>query len=175
MSVSVRDCVFETRLRNLSESPCRSLSFVRNAFSGTPTFVKEVFTKEDQRYGLETSDILCVLFLAALRVPSLLIQERDPRNDSLHRATQFRLRNLRPSRPTCSVLFDTTTALWQTPARIICVATPTRGGEYCRRSPFFGASASENPPPPPPFFFFFFIIFPFFFFFVYFFFFLHYM
>lgn len=37
---------------------CRFLSFVRNAFSGTPTFVKEVFTKEDQQYGLKTTDIL---------------------------------------------------------------------------------------------------------------------
>ncbi|KAI9462361.1 hypothetical protein BJY52DRAFT_1221991 [Lactarius psammicola] len=42
----------------LGPGTCRSLSFVRNAFSGTPTFVKEVFTKEDQQYGLETSDIL---------------------------------------------------------------------------------------------------------------------
>ncbi|KAI0257360.1 hypothetical protein BJV78DRAFT_1277900 [Lactifluus subvellereus] len=37
---------------------CRYLSFVRNAFSGTPTLVKEVLTKEDQQYNIETSDIL---------------------------------------------------------------------------------------------------------------------
>ncbi|KAI0001825.1 hypothetical protein BJV77DRAFT_16959 [Russula vinacea] len=37
---------------------CRYLSHVRNAFSGTPTLVKEVLTKEEQQYGLETSDIL---------------------------------------------------------------------------------------------------------------------
>ncbi|KAI0274846.1 hypothetical protein BC834DRAFT_814888 [Gloeopeniophorella convolvens] len=37
---------------------CRYLSFVRNAFSGTPTFVKENLTKEDQQYAVETSDIL---------------------------------------------------------------------------------------------------------------------
>ena len=36
----------------------RYLSFVRNAFSGTPTLVKEDFNKEDQQYNLETSDIL---------------------------------------------------------------------------------------------------------------------
>ena len=58
MSVSARDFVFETWLRDLSEGSCRFMSFVRNAFSGTPTFVKEVFTKEDQQYGLETTDIL---------------------------------------------------------------------------------------------------------------------
>lgn len=42
----------------LIERSTRYLSFVRNAFSGTPTLVKEVLTKEDQQYNLETSDIL---------------------------------------------------------------------------------------------------------------------
>jgi proteasome activator subunit 4 len=41
-----------------TEGRFRYLSFVRNAFSGTPTLVKEVLTKKDQEYNLETSDIL---------------------------------------------------------------------------------------------------------------------
>ncbi|KAH9982676.1 hypothetical protein BGW80DRAFT_1433981 [Lactifluus volemus] len=37
---------------------CRYLSFVRNAFSGTPTLVEEVLSKKDQQHNLDTSDIL---------------------------------------------------------------------------------------------------------------------
>jgi hypothetical protein len=146
LSVSFRDFVSEIWRRNLGEGPCRFLSFVRNAFSGTPTFVKEVFTKEDQQYGLKTTDILQVLFLDALRCSLNLIQERDPRDDSLHRATQFRLCNFRLSRPACSVLLVSTAALWHTPARCVCVASPTGRGKYRRCSPYFGALASASLP-----------------------------
>ncbi|KAA1468544.1 hypothetical protein DENSPDRAFT_833875 [Dentipellis sp. KUC8613] len=37
---------------------CRHLSFVRNAFAGTPTLVKETMSKEEELHALETSDIL---------------------------------------------------------------------------------------------------------------------
>ncbi|KAI0322289.1 hypothetical protein OF83DRAFT_1094493 [Amylostereum chailletii] len=37
---------------------CRYLSFVRSAFVGTPTMVKEVVTKKDQEYVVASSDII---------------------------------------------------------------------------------------------------------------------
>lgn len=37
---------------------CRNLSYVRNAFSGTPTIVREHLSKEDQAYTAASSDIL---------------------------------------------------------------------------------------------------------------------
>ncbi|KAI0757264.1 hypothetical protein C8Q80DRAFT_1132754 [Daedaleopsis nitida] len=37
---------------------CRHLSFVRNAFSGIPTFAKEIVSREEQQAAMESSDIL---------------------------------------------------------------------------------------------------------------------
>jgi hypothetical protein len=36
----------------------RYLSFVRNAFAGTPTLAKEIISEDDIRAGVATSDIL---------------------------------------------------------------------------------------------------------------------
>lgn len=38
----------------------RHLSFVRNAFSGIPTFAKEIVSREEQQAAMDSSDILCV-------------------------------------------------------------------------------------------------------------------
>jgi proteasome activator subunit 4 len=43
---------------------CRYLNFVRMAFSGTPTIVQEIFTKEDQAYAAASSDIQCAKAVA---------------------------------------------------------------------------------------------------------------
>ncbi|TFY83737.1 hypothetical protein EWM64_g269 [Hericium alpestre] len=39
-------------------SRCRHLSFVRNAFAGTPTLVKEKISEEEEKHMLETTDVL---------------------------------------------------------------------------------------------------------------------
>ena len=36
----------------------RHLSFVRNAFAGIPTFVKEIISPEEMQHATDTSDIL---------------------------------------------------------------------------------------------------------------------
>lgn len=39
-------------------TPFRYLSFVRNAFAGTPTLAKEIVSEDDIKAGVSTSDIL---------------------------------------------------------------------------------------------------------------------
>ncbi|KAI0308000.1 hypothetical protein B0F90DRAFT_1813347 [Multifurca ochricompacta] len=75
---------FQDSVAPLREASIRYLSFVRNAFSGTPTFVKEVLTKEDQQYTLETSDILneipeMIASIEPLNSGFAVSDPRDPR------------------------------------------------------------------------------------------------
>ncbi|KAI0034951.1 hypothetical protein K488DRAFT_76958 [Vararia minispora EC-137] len=63
---------------------CRYLNFVRMAFSGTPTIVKEIVTKADQDYGAETSDILneareMIAFAEPLNAGFAINDPEDPR------------------------------------------------------------------------------------------------
>ncbi|KAI0343952.1 hypothetical protein BDW22DRAFT_1355187 [Trametopsis cervina] len=64
---------------------CRHLSLVRNAFSGTPTFVKEVVTAEEMKASVETSDILyeipeMIALIEPLESGFALTDPSDPRH-----------------------------------------------------------------------------------------------
>ena len=47
-------------MRRVLISSHRHLSFIRNAFAGIPTMVKEIISAEEAKKAVETSDILFV-------------------------------------------------------------------------------------------------------------------
>ncbi|GBE78103.1 hypothetical protein SCP_0109850 [Sparassis crispa] len=64
---------------------CRHLSFVRNAFSGIPTLVKEVITRDEMQAAIATSDILNEIpeMIASIQPISsgfCLMDDQDPRH-----------------------------------------------------------------------------------------------
>lgn len=62
---------------SLSHCYLRHLSLVRNAFSGIPTFVKEVVTPAEVKAALDSSDILSVLFFSLQRYFELIFRIRN--------------------------------------------------------------------------------------------------
>ncbi|KAF9785996.1 hypothetical protein BJ322DRAFT_1005050 [Thelephora terrestris] len=72
---------------------CRYLSFVRNAFAGTPTLAKEIISEDDIKAGIATSDILneipeMIASIEPLNAGYPLHDPSDPRHQYMTRLRQ---------------------------------------------------------------------------------------